>query len=153
MERLDRACANLRWSSLFSKDSVSHIHVNCSDHKALLLRLDDKPEISFHSSRQWRFEAAWLHSDQCEQVVAKSWGRSLGTSPLSGLAVQIASCTESLKRWSKVVFGADKNRVRELETELKRLLGGRMYSKVHERCAQLRKELEQIAAHEETVWR
>ncbi|KAL0399531.1 UNVERIFIED_CONTAM: hypothetical protein Sradi_2296400 [Sesamum radiatum] len=152
-ERLDRACVSQGWSQLFPDASVTHLHVNCSDHKALLVRLEDTPIFSSHRSRPWRFEAAWLHSDQCEQIVAKSWGRCLGPSTLEGVAAHIAACRADLSLWSKTVLKADKGNKNRLETELQRLSEGPRSSEVVERCAQLRHELERIAAHEETLWR
>ncbi|KAK4389861.1 hypothetical protein Sango_2323100 [Sesamum angolense] len=69
---LDRACANMGWSQLFPETMVSHIQVNCSNHKALLIRLVDSQGYVPRSSRPWRFEATWLQSEQCEEIVAKS---------------------------------------------------------------------------------
>ncbi|KAL0283170.1 UNVERIFIED_CONTAM: hypothetical protein Sangu_2906600 [Sesamum angustifolium] len=62
-ERLDRACTNFDWSQLFPDASVSHIPVACSDHKALLIQLCDRPVQTQQWSRPWRFEAAWLQPE------------------------------------------------------------------------------------------
>ncbi|KAL0344528.1 UNVERIFIED_CONTAM: hypothetical protein Sradi_4284100 [Sesamum radiatum] len=118
-ERLDRACVSQGWSQLFPDASVTHLHVNCSDHKALLVRLEDTPIFSSHRSRPWRFEAAWLHSDQCEQIVAKSWGRCLGPSTLEGVAAHIAACRADLSLWSKTVLKADKGNKNDLKLNFK----------------------------------
>ncbi|KAL0301650.1 UNVERIFIED_CONTAM: hypothetical protein Sradi_6441800 [Sesamum radiatum] len=78
-ERLDRACANLGWSQLFPDTSIEHVPVNCSDHVDLVICLMDKPQYAERSIRPWRFEAAWLQSEQCEGVVEEGWGSCLGS--------------------------------------------------------------------------
>ncbi|KAL0421421.1 UNVERIFIED_CONTAM: putative mitochondrial protein [Sesamum latifolium] len=57
LERLDRACANAGWSVLFPDAVVSHIPVNCSDHKALLIRLADSlgiESLAIFEETKWR---------------------------------------------------------------------------------------------------
>ncbi|KAL0445986.1 UNVERIFIED_CONTAM: hypothetical protein Slati_1726500 [Sesamum latifolium] len=69
-EPLDRACANPGWTNLFLEESINHVAMTCSDHAALLLRLQDTHVYGPRAARPWRFEAAWLQSAQCEKVVA-----------------------------------------------------------------------------------
>ncbi|KAL0327910.1 UNVERIFIED_CONTAM: putative mitochondrial protein [Sesamum calycinum] len=88
-ERLDRACANLGWSQLFPDTSIEHVPVNCSDHVDLVICLMDKPQYAERSIRPWRFEAAWLQSEQCEGVVEEGWGSCLGQRGVLGVADQI----------------------------------------------------------------
>ncbi|KAL0399388.1 UNVERIFIED_CONTAM: hypothetical protein Sradi_2282100 [Sesamum radiatum] len=114
----------------------------------------------------WRFTGVPVHLD--EQTPASSYcprtagsclycseelGRCLGPSTLEGVAAHIAACRADLSLWSKTVLKADKGNKKRLETELQRLSEGPRSSEVVERCAQLRHELERIAAHEETLWR
>ncbi|KAL0387735.1 UNVERIFIED_CONTAM: putative mitochondrial protein [Sesamum radiatum] len=68
-----RACANSGWTQLFPNASVTHLPVTCSDHVALLIRLVDRPVLANKGFRPWRFEAAWLQSEKCEQAVLASW--------------------------------------------------------------------------------
>ncbi|KAL0436253.1 UNVERIFIED_CONTAM: putative ribonuclease H protein [Sesamum radiatum] len=60
-ERLDRACANLGWSRLFPSASVMHIPMNCSDHKAILIRFHDNPNCTIKRARQ--HEAASIRKE------------------------------------------------------------------------------------------
>ncbi|KAL0340133.1 UNVERIFIED_CONTAM: hypothetical protein Sradi_4530100 [Sesamum radiatum] len=99
-ERLDRACANLGWSHLFPDALVTHIPVACSDHKALVIQLRDRPEQAQQWSRPWRFEAAWLQSDQCERIVENSWNRGGGGSRSMDIAEKLTICQDSLRGWS-----------------------------------------------------
>ncbi|KAL2253594.1 UNVERIFIED_CONTAM: hypothetical protein Sindi_0154100, partial [Sesamum indicum] len=59
-ERLDRACANARWSQLFL-DASRHEPMNSSDHTALVIRLVDRPNYENRGAQPWRLEVAWLH--------------------------------------------------------------------------------------------
>ncbi|KAL0412614.1 UNVERIFIED_CONTAM: LINE-1 retrotransposable element O protein [Sesamum radiatum] len=138
---------------LFPDVSVTHLPVNCSDHKALLLRLSDAQVFVRQNSRPWRFEAAWLQSDQCEQVVAKSWGRFLGCNRDTGVARQIEACQSSLSQWSKSVFHKQQKRGHLLEEKMARLLGKQVTPEVNAEIDLVRQELERCAAYEETVWR
>ncbi|KAL0434897.1 UNVERIFIED_CONTAM: hypothetical protein Sradi_0197600 [Sesamum radiatum] len=152
LERLDRACMNVGWSQLFSEASVKHVLVS-SDHAALIIRLVDRPDYDNRHTRPWRFEGAWLQSDQCAKVIEDSWVSCLGVVNEQGVSKQIACCQASLERWSKSVFRKDKEQTKQLESRLSRLVQGPVTPAVNQEIVDLRKELESIAAHAETVWR
>ncbi|KAL0432445.1 UNVERIFIED_CONTAM: putative mitochondrial protein [Sesamum latifolium] len=152
-KRLDRACANLGWTTLFPNVSVKHEPTNCSDHAALLIRLTDIPKYGFRASRPWRFEAVWLQSAECEKVVADSWLSNLGNIRDMGVSAHIACCQANLTRWSATTTKGDKKRVQLLEAKLRRLLQGHITTETRQEIESTRNELERIAAHEEIVWR
>ncbi|KAL0462661.1 UNVERIFIED_CONTAM: hypothetical protein Slati_0153700 [Sesamum latifolium] len=108
LERLDRACANMGWSHLFPNAMVTHLPVTCSDHKALLIQLEEGPRVVQKCSRSWRFEAAWLQSNHCEVVVMESWG--VANTP-GGVSAKLAACQQNLASWDRNVFRADRNRL------------------------------------------
>ncbi|KAL0407261.1 UNVERIFIED_CONTAM: putative mitochondrial protein [Sesamum latifolium] len=70
-----------------------------------------------------------------------------------GVAAHIEACRLDLDQWSKSVFRKDKERVRTLESRLRRLLAGSISHEVQEDIAHVRSELERIAIFEETTWR
>ncbi|KAL0346378.1 UNVERIFIED_CONTAM: putative mitochondrial protein, partial [Sesamum calycinum] len=76
----------------------------CSDHKVLLIHLFDRQTLRSEGSRPWRFEAAWLQSEQCEKVVADSWAQNGGNVLSPGLSHHLELCQQNLKRWSSQVF-------------------------------------------------
>ncbi|KAL0454592.1 UNVERIFIED_CONTAM: hypothetical protein Slati_0798400 [Sesamum latifolium] len=152
-ERLDRACANLGWAQLFPNASVSHIPVSCSDHSALLIRLLGNPICMKPQSRPWRFEAAWAQSSDCERVVAEGWFLGGQNRIERGVSQQIASCQVCLSGWSKRTFQCDKKRVQSLENRLSVISSGLMTEALCEEASNIRKELERIAAFDETKWR
>ncbi|KAL0327085.1 UNVERIFIED_CONTAM: hypothetical protein Sangu_1786500 [Sesamum angustifolium] len=104
-ERLDRGCANIDWTH----------------------RLKTERVFSKSKSKPWRFEAAWLQSPQCEQVVERGWRSPLHIGSSNGISSQLEYCREQLRSWSKLTF--------------------------QEEASSIRKELEQIAAYNETTWR
>ncbi|KAL0301671.1 UNVERIFIED_CONTAM: hypothetical protein Sradi_6443900 [Sesamum radiatum] len=85
-ERLDRACCNDEWFSLFPEAVVTHIHDACSDHVAVLLASDGDHSHGAKSKYScFRFEAAWLRSEDCKAMIEKAWEGELGTGPTMGL--------------------------------------------------------------------
>ncbi|KAL0399728.1 UNVERIFIED_CONTAM: hypothetical protein Sradi_2316100 [Sesamum radiatum] len=152
-ERLDRAVANIGWSQLYPEASVSHLPQTCSDHKALLISLVTRVECLQKWSRPWRFEAAWLQSDQCEKVVTDGWDVCLGDIRTGGIADRLASCQQHLKRWNHQVFKVDRNRIQLLEDRLHSLLSGPITQQSQEESSQIRKEIEGLVSKEETKWR
>ncbi|KAL0359791.1 UNVERIFIED_CONTAM: hypothetical protein Sangu_0828500 [Sesamum angustifolium] len=152
-ERLDRACANLGWSQLFPNASVTHLPVTSSDHVALLVRLVDRPVLANTGFRPWRFEAAWLQSEKCEQVVLASWTPSVRTNVAESMFANFEVCRQNLSQWSRQCFQHDKQRVSKLEKRLATILSGTLTQDLKEEASSIRKELESTAAYAETVWR
>ncbi|KAK4395317.1 LINE-1 retrotransposable element O protein [Sesamum angolense] len=152
-ERLDRACANWGWTQLFPNVSVLHLSANCSDHSALLVKLDGRPALNLRGFRPWRFEAAWLQTEQCANIVAENWRCPLSSNPTMALFERLEACQLSLTRWSKESLHNDRQRISQLEHRLTTLLSGILTPERLEEASALRQELENRAAREETVWR
>ncbi|KAK4386359.1 hypothetical protein Sango_2506500 [Sesamum angolense] len=78
-EGLDRACCNDEWFSLFPEAAMTHIHDACSDHVAVLLAsAGDHSQGAKSKYSCFRFEAAWLHSEDCKAMIEKAWEGELG---------------------------------------------------------------------------
>ncbi|XP_021722855.1 uncharacterized protein LOC110690338 [Chenopodium quinoa] len=71
-ERLDQFLGDNNWCSLFPYYEVRHFPIYHSDHAPILLTASDHPEDG-RRSKQFKFEALWLSSDECGKVVEKSW--------------------------------------------------------------------------------
>ncbi|KAL0350291.1 UNVERIFIED_CONTAM: hypothetical protein Sradi_4178300 [Sesamum radiatum] len=152
-ERLDQACANWGWTQLFPNVSVLHLSANCSDHSALLVKLDGRPTLNLRGFRPWRFEAAWLQTEQCANIVADNWRCPLSSNPTMALFERMEACQQSLTQWSKESLHNDRQRINQLECRLTTLLSGILTPERLEEASALRQELENRAAREETVWR
>ncbi|KAL0396039.1 UNVERIFIED_CONTAM: Retrovirus-related Pol polyprotein from transposon RE1 [Sesamum calycinum] len=110
-ECLDRACANIGCSQMYSEASILHLPQTYSDHKVLSINLLAQAEGPQSWSRPLRFKAAWLQSDQCEKVASNSWGMCWGNSRTVGIAAQLEFCQQNLKRWSHKDVGGELVRV------------------------------------------
>ncbi|KAL0415785.1 UNVERIFIED_CONTAM: hypothetical protein Slati_3410400, partial [Sesamum latifolium] len=79
--RLDRACASVEWL-VFPETRVRHIPSLQSDHSAILVETVHDQQL-VQKKKRFRFEAMWLRSPDCEEVVRKHWG-----GPSQGSAIQ-----------------------------------------------------------------
>ena len=69
-ERLDRGLASISWRLVFPKASVQHLGALNSDHLPILL--DINPNDCF-SPCPFRFEAAWIWDERCQEVIEQAW--------------------------------------------------------------------------------
>ena len=69
-ERLDRGLASISWRLVFPKASVQHLGALNSDHLPILL--DTNPNDCF-SPCPFRFEAAWIWDERCQEVIEQAW--------------------------------------------------------------------------------
>lgn len=72
--RLDRVCVNEEAIYLSLTTMVSHIEQPSLDHIPIFFRLarPDKP-APLSRGRPFRFEAMWIHKDDCEEIIHKVW--------------------------------------------------------------------------------
>ncbi|KAK4438502.1 hypothetical protein Salat_0184500 [Sesamum alatum] len=71
--------------------------VLCPDQKALYIELKKDKPLAQGKSKPWRFEAAWLQSSQCEQVVDRGWRASWGAGPSVCISTQLEQCRLKLR--------------------------------------------------------
>ncbi|KAL0434525.1 UNVERIFIED_CONTAM: putative mitochondrial protein [Sesamum latifolium] len=86
----------------FPNARVQHLPPLGSDHAPLILDVmgSAQPPLPI-PNKPIRFEALWLRSKQCEEVVRKAWSRSLSSDDFLG---QLENCRDSLVIWSKKEF-------------------------------------------------
>ncbi|KAL0355322.1 UNVERIFIED_CONTAM: putative mitochondrial protein [Sesamum radiatum] len=153
-ERLDRACCNDEWSSLFPKADVTHIHEACSDHAAVFLSTDGDSTLGAKPKRsRFRFEAAWVRSEDCKTVIEKAWKSEIGSNPTKGLMHKIRSCRLDLLQWNRSSFGHISGRIKELNEQLNLDTNKEITDTVRRRHDRLRTELEELLERVETMWK
>jgi hypothetical protein len=118
--RLDRAVANTEWSDVFPDACVRHIGTVRSDHKLLLLRLQDggshaRGNMTFH------YEIMWEREEGLNAVVERSWNSRRAGDDLGSVAASLQRLTEELKIWSKNNFGQVTKKIEELREEMEQL--------------------------------
>ncbi|KAG5528201.1 hypothetical protein RHGRI_028965 [Rhododendron griersonianum] len=109
--RLDRALATVDWRNLFPLAQVIHETRVGSDHCPLLVM------FKVHLKRvpfQFKFESKWSTHPECGQVVSRAWDETQSGSALYGLVQKMKRCKRELLKWSKLVFGKDKLKLKLL---------------------------------------
>lgn len=71
-ERLDWAMVNEDWLERFPNNALSHLDFFHSDHRALLLRLEDMSGLTRAKNRKqsrFRFENMWVKEPDCKYKI------------------------------------------------------------------------------------
>ncbi|KAL0444077.1 UNVERIFIED_CONTAM: hypothetical protein Slati_2130400 [Sesamum latifolium] len=80
--RLDRACGNTRCVSKWPNMCVEHRGVSYSNHALLVISWNLDREMSGCKRKQhFQFEAKWLQSEECNQVIEQAWSKLTSTDP------------------------------------------------------------------------
>ncbi|VFQ98433.1 unnamed protein product [Cuscuta campestris] len=110
--RLDRVLNNEKLFDLFSEVSVRHKGRGLSDHKALLVLLNN-PLPS--CPRPFRFLDVWTSHPGFNQLISENWDKSYKGGGMKELAERLLSTKKILKKWNVVTFGDIFKGVREAE--------------------------------------
>lgn len=83
-ERIDRAVANLKWKDIFKEGWVEVLAARCSDHRPLLLCMNQESATEWRRMRLFRHEKTGL-SRKTEEVFKRVWNeRSVeGDTPMT----------------------------------------------------------------------
>ncbi|KAL3819736.1 hypothetical protein ACJIZ3_005641 [Penstemon smallii] len=153
-ERLDRACATSSWIDKFPYSRVIHMETINSDHSPICIVVSKNPVAPRTAvARRFKFEAMWLTSDECKQVVENSWQTEVSNGTNGRIWNKIERCTKDLKGWSISNFGEVTNRVRKLKKKIHALRSGPISKR--SRCLEkdLKSELEDLLDKEDLMWR
>lgn len=121
-ERLDRACANPGWRTLFHSAKVENIPLRHSDHDAIFILLHTNLSDPNHwvRKRRFRFEAMWLKEQDCKEVINQFW--SLGDT--GDLLEKMNQCRAGLVRWRNISGKELNRRIGLLSKKIKSLRTG-----------------------------
>ena len=81
-ERLDRACANSEWRSLFPSAKVIHIQSFYFDHNPIIINISMPNQTCKKEKIPRRFEEKWAYHEGCETVVRAAWEAERGIGSL-----------------------------------------------------------------------
>ncbi|KAJ7979171.1 RNA-directed DNA polymerase (Reverse transcriptase) Ribonuclease H [Quillaja saponaria] len=95
-KRLDRLLANNEWVCLFNEALVKVLPRTKSNHNPLLLMSGGLS--ANHTSRPFRFEAAWLTHGEFRNEVSSVWKKEVS------MDENLANLTKHLKWWNQEVF-------------------------------------------------
>ncbi|XP_012834981.1 PREDICTED: uncharacterized protein LOC105955734 [Erythranthe guttata] len=84
--RLDRACANYEWISIFPDAKALHLPFLGSDHIPIMVALQREPRVNKRKlCRPFRFEAMWIGRGECEDIIRQTWGENVTSEPMEDL--------------------------------------------------------------------
>jgi hypothetical protein len=73
-ERLDCVVADAAWCARFQDFSVRNGDPRHSDHRPVIVSTEDRQDPWQHNAKPaFRFEAGWVHEEECEVVVENAW--------------------------------------------------------------------------------
>lgn len=110
-ERLDRALSNEAWNNKFQNDVLRNLEYNKSDHRPILMILEDEGREQNHGPAILRFEAKWLKEAHFRQVVEEAWEQAGARNLNSSLAEKLAMVHENLHKWDRTVLQRTKKRI------------------------------------------
>lgn len=146
-ERLDRAVATRGWLDHFPKAQVKHLLTRASYHAALLLKVDWFGKFRHRPNKKFYFEAMWLKSLDCANLIQDSWTGDLG------LQANTVNYKMGLIKWDKNIFANVKQQTRVLEAEISSLQTQPLTSAVRARLKTSKLDLETLLDKEEVMWK
>jgi hypothetical protein len=111
-ERLDQALSNEAWNIKFPNAVLENLPYSKSDHRPLLLSLEEQVAHDSTGLTVLRFEEKWLKEAQFREVVEEAWERSNYNSNGSGLAGRLAIVHDQLHRWDRHTLQSSKKKIR-----------------------------------------
>ncbi|XP_039002736.1 uncharacterized protein LOC120129249 [Hibiscus syriacus] len=146
-KRLDRCLMNSCWANIFPGTMVIHLGRVGSDHCPLVLK--PQSNMSFQSTRPFRFIAAWQDHPQFKDFLSEVWRNGLDA------LTNVNSFQSKASEWNLNVFGHIGRKKRELLAWLRgidRALITRYSQRLVDLQHVLEYELEQVLQQEESLW-
>ena len=152
-ERLDRAVASLEWREKFQDSTVYHLSSHASDHIPLLLETRRAKAFSMRGPKGFRFEEAWLLSEECEAKVRDAWNKaSEGPSPLVAAQGKIASCGEELRAWGASRTHPDSEAIKKLQKQVEWLNTSDFTEECKAELLTASRQLDELLLKQEIYW-
>ncbi|KAL5759510.1 hypothetical protein ACOSQ2_018348 [Xanthoceras sorbifolium] len=152
-ERLDRFLVDSQWSNIFPVASVSNLGFNFSDHRPILLRLEEGTKSIVVKEKGFKFEPFWLKEEECGQIVEAAWREKGVSSSVQDLKFKLNWCAARLGAWSSSKFGSLPKLVGEKQKFLDDLFLRSSEEGVMEEIRKVERELEGLLEKEEIFWR
>lgn len=117
-ERLDRAVADVAWRSRFLYAQVQNGERQHSDHRPVIVTMKDGNASPQTGGRPtFRFEAGWIHEENCEAIVQNAWNLSMDVR--SGkVASAVQDVAADLWDWSRNNLGDLEKRIKYVKKSL-----------------------------------
>ncbi|KAL0433400.1 UNVERIFIED_CONTAM: hypothetical protein Slati_2674300 [Sesamum latifolium] len=150
--RLDRACCESCWTAMFPKASVLHQEVACSDHAMVWIDLDRELAKRTHRCKdRFRFEAAWVSSPECVEVIQHAWSFEGG--PNRALIDKIRASQMQLRQWNRANFGNITWNIKNYNEKICNLQQQTMTEERKAEIEKLKDLVEEWTGKEELLWK
>ena len=77
---MDKGVANEDWRVKFQMSTITHLSTHASDHLPIMLQVQSFQQQRQRRGKAFKFEEAWLLSNECKEAVKKAWGKYGGGS-------------------------------------------------------------------------
>jgi hypothetical protein len=152
-ERLDRDVCNSRWAAMFPLAGVVNENFDKSDHRPILV--DTKRYASMQRSvtkPPMRFEARWLCENFVETIIQTAWDRAKEMHAEASLCDHTKEVHEALHNWDRNVLEGPRKRLRELQTDLNKILSGPLSDESVSKKREIQLQIENLLEQEELYW-
>lgn len=75
----------------------------------------------------------WIDHDDCERIIAGTWGEGLGGADMKRVMDKIPACSQQLEAWNKSTFGLVHNKIKQSRHQLQQLqMSDPLYSRMED---------------------
>lgn len=117
-ERIDRFCANTKWTTSFPRFSNKHLIRYTSDHNLILLEFHEANAFNHNQARKkaQKFENIWAQDKDIVQIVKHARDNFDG-----GNHLKLQHTLDQLSNWGKAKYGEIPSKIKEQQTLLETL--------------------------------
>ncbi|XP_023925276.1 uncharacterized protein LOC112036673 [Quercus suber] len=151
--RLDKAMATMGRRARFPFSSVTHLPPHALDHLPFLLQVQGRKKLRHKGQRGFKFEEAWLLSDECERVIKTAWETDSANVSDLGLAKQkIATCATELQAWGSSKAQPDSEEIKKLQKQLEVLNSTDLIEDSRAKFLMASRNLDALLLKQEIYW-
>lgn len=81
-ERLDKGVANYEWLAKFPTGRIKHLNCFTSNHRLILLLLDESEEHQRWRWKSFHFKAMWIEDLGCKKIITRAWDCNPNDTPM-----------------------------------------------------------------------
>jgi hypothetical protein len=151
-ERLDRGLANDAWLVKFPNSSLHHLNYFRSDHRPILMCIEEPIVEERSGPAVLRFEARWLKEKNFMEIVQGAWDADGPGNLNNSLAGKLARVHDHLHKWDKSVLKRTKNNLRKTQRELEVVVRKSLTPENIARQKELSEEIELLLEMKEQHW-
>lgn len=150
-ERLDRGVTNAQWNAMFPSANLRNCETLKSDHRPLVVEMDQADILYGRRDSPKRFEARWLKEETVQEIVQTAWARAVAQGQ-SSVMTKVNKVHADLHVWDKETLKKPVHRIKKLKRELESLRRGEMTDESIANQKETLLQLELLLEQEEIYW-